>query len=367
MAVQTPALLTWSVIVFLILVNALYVTAEFGVLGVRRSRIRHLAHRGHRLARRLLPVVEDPQALDRYIAASQIGITLSSLVLGAWAQVTLAPALAPALESRIERWMLPASVTGAWLAAVVVLVGLAAAQVVVGELVPKALALQHPTRAALTTVVPMAWSLRLFAWFLAVLNGSGLAMLRLLGLRASGHRHVHSPEEIELLLVESREGGLLEPEEQARLQRALRLGQRRARDLMVPAERVAAIRATEPFASVVEQVAASPYTRLPVYETSRDCPIGILHTKDLIVAHASGERPSVRALMRPAVRVPEDMPADRLLSYLRGMRSPIALVVDRSERMVGLVTLEDVASELLGEVAGENVRGGRPRRLASDP
>ncbi len=344
----TPVVVTWGVIALLILVNAVYVAAEFGTVGVRRSRLRQLATEGHRLARRLLPIVDDPRALDRYIAASQIGITLSSLVLGAWAQVTLAPALAPRLEPWVQRWPLLESATAAGLAVGIVLATLAAAQVVLGELVPKALALQYPTRVALATVVPMVWSLRALAWFIAVLNGSGLAMLRLLGLRYTGHRHVHSPEEIELLVAESRDGGLLKPEEQARLQRALRLGRRVARDLMIPRDRVEAVDAREPFERVVERAVASPYTRLPVYESSLDHAIGVVHTKDLALAYASGARPSLRSLIRPVVRVREDLPADRLLSHLRGARAPLALVVDRRDRVVGLLTLEDVAAELLG-------------------
>lgn len=344
----------WAVILFLVLVNALYVAAEFGAVGARRSRIRRLATGGNRLAARLLPVLEDPRALDRYIAASQIGITLSSLALGAYAQVTLAPALEPYF-SGLERWR-PAAVES--IAAVVVLLGLAAFQVVVGELVPKALALQFPTRTALITVVPMRWSLRAFAWFIAVLNGSGLLVLKLLGLTYTGHRHVHSPEEIELLLVESRDGGLLEPEEQARLHRALRLGLRTARELMVPRGEVEAIAIDTPLDRIVSQVAASPYTRLPVYEGSLDQVIGFLHTQDLAVAHALGATPAVRSLVRPVVRVPEDMAADRLLGLLRERRAALALVQDRRGRVAGLVTLEDVLSELLGEVADEFKSGG---------
>ncbi len=162
--------LVWAVIAFLILVNALYVAAEFGAVGARRSRIRRLATAGNPLAGRLLPVLEDPRALDRYIAASQIGITLSSLVLGAYAQAALAPALEPYF-ARLE----PVRGLAAETAAVtVVLIGLAGLQVVVGELVPKALALQYPTRTALLTVLPMQWSLHAFAWFIAVLNGSAI-------------------------------------------------------------------------------------------------------------------------------------------------------------------------------------------------
>lgn len=342
--------LTWAVIWFLILINALYVAAEFGAIGSRRGQMRHLANRGNRLAARLVPVLDDPRALDRYIAASQIGITLSSLGLGAWAQFTLAPALEP----HLARWTALHAVATESAAAGVVLVGLAALQVVVGELMPKALALQFPTRAALATVVPMRWSLRLFAWFIAVLNGSGLLVLRALGLTYTGHRHVHSPEEIELLLVESRDGGLLEPEEQARLHRALRLGVRTARELMVPRHRIVAVVVDLPMDRVVALVTASPHTRFPVCESSMDDAIGVLHTKDLALACAREEGPPpLRSLLKPVARVGEDMLADDLLAFLRDHRTPVALVVDRRGSVTGLITLEDVVSELIGGVADE--------------
>ena len=346
----------WAVIAFLILVNALYVAAEFGAVGVRRGRIRRLADGGNRLAARLLPEIDDPWALDRYIAATQIGITLSSLVLGAYAQATLTPLLEPAFA----RFQNPRFLAAGSAAAIVVLLVLTAVQMVVGELVPKSLALQYPTRTALLTVLPMRWSLRAFAWFIGLLNGSGTLVLRLFGATNAGHRHIHSPDEIEMLIAESRDGGLLEPEEQARLRRDLRLGRRTARDLMVPRERIAAIPADTPFDRILTRLAESPYTRLPVYEDTLDRPIGALHTKDLALAcTGEGAPPPLRSLLRPLVQVPADMPADRLLAFLREKRAPLALVTDRDGRVAGLITLEDVASELLGDVADEFKSGRR--------
>ena len=165
---------------------------------------------------------------------------------------------------------------------------------------------------ALLTVLPMQWSQRLFAPSIALLNGSGVFLLKLLGVTSTGHRHVHSPEEIELLIAESRDGGLLEPLEQVRLHRALRLGLRTARQLMVPRERLAAVEASTPFEDVLRLVATSPYSRLPVYRGTLDRVIGILHTKDVVFDYI-GERPraSIATLLRPIVRVRETMPADR--------------------------------------------------------
>jgi CBS domain containing-hemolysin-like protein len=348
--------LVLAVIVVLILVNALYVAAEFGAVGARRSRIRRLAEDGNRLAARLLPEIDDPRALDRYIAATQIGITLSSLVLGAYAQATLTPLLVPVF-ARLDR---PGLLAPAASAALGVLLGLTAVQMVVGELVPKSLALQYPTRIALLTVRPMRWSLRAFAWFIAVLNGSGTLVLKLFGLAGAGHRHIHSPDEIEMLIAESRDGGLLEPEELARLRSALRLGRRSARDLMVPRERIAALSADTPFDRILTRLSESPYTRLPVYEDTIDRPIGVLHTKDLALAcTCEGDPPPLRSLLRPVTRVTADMPADRVLAFLREKRAPLALVMDPGGRVAGLITLEDVVSELLGDVADEFKSGRR--------
>jgi CBS domain containing-hemolysin-like protein len=338
------------IIVFLILLTALYVAAEFAAVGARRRRLRRLAEDGNTLAARLLPILDSPHELDRYIAASQVGITLSSLILGAYGQSTLAPRLAPLLERYAGFDPAPALST----AAVLVLLVLTVMAMILGELVPKSLALQDPTRVAILTIVPMQWSLRIFAWSIALLNGSGVLVLKLFGIGSTGHRHVHSPEEIELLIAESRDGGLLEPLEQVRLHRALRLGMRTAKQLMVPRARLAAVDASTPFADVLRLVATSPYSRLPVYRRSLDRTIGILHTKDVVLDYVSEHpRASILGLLRPILRVRESMPADRLLAFLREERSHHALVEDDEGRLAGLITLEDVVAELLGGVSDE--------------
>ncbi len=341
--------LAWAVIAILILLTGLYVAAEFAAVSARRSRLRGLADAGNALAARLLPVLESPRELDRYIAASQVGITLSSLILGAYGQATLAPRISPLLE-RLGG-LQPATAEST--AAVVVLVGLTILAVVIGELVPKSLALQHPTDVALFTFLPMQWSMRAFAWSIWLLNGSGVLLLRMLRIPSTGHRHVHSPEEIALLIAESRDGGLLEPEEQVRLHRALRLGLRSALQLMVPRARLALIDIATPFDDVLRIVGSSPYSRLPVYRGSPGTIVGILHIKDLVTQYLQAGRVPLSSLVRPIVRVPESMPADRLLAFLRDKRSHQALVEDESGAVVGLITLEDVVGELLGGVADE--------------
>ena len=355
-------LLASLVVLLLILLTALYVAAEFAAVGARRSRLRRLAEDGNTLAARILPVVEDPHELDRYIAVSQIGITLSSLLLGAYGQAAIAPRAAPLLARLFTLDAAAAQST----AAVLVLLFLTVLAMIVGELVPKSVALQDPTRTALATVLPMQWSQRLFSWAIDGLNGSGVWLLKILGVPATGHRHVHSPQEIELLIAESRDGGLLEPEEQVRLHRALRLGLRTASQLMVPRARLSGIDVMTPLEEVPRIVAASPFSRLPVYRGHLDNVLGMLHTKDVVTEYVKGmRRRSLAALLRPIARVPPDMPADRLLAFLRERRTHQALVVEPTGAVAGLITLEDVVADLLGGVADEfkvaRLRPVRPR------
>jgi CBS domain containing-hemolysin-like protein len=337
------------VITALILLNALYVAAEFGAVSVRRSRIRQLAADGNPLAAWLLPAIDSPAALDRYIAACQIGITLSSLVLGAYAQGTIAEGLIPSFAA-LGLEPIAAQSTSA----VVVLLVLTVAQVVFSELVPKSLALQYPTQTSLYTFIPMMGSLWVYRPFIRWLNGTGLLLLRVIGTPQQGHRHIHSPQEIELLIAESRDGGLLEPDEHRRLQRALRLNLRQARQLMVPRTGIAALEIDTPIEEAIGIVVQSPFSRLPVYRGSLDNIVGIVHTKDLMRLFMS-ETPgtTLAAAMRPITSIHESVTADRVLRHLRERRSHHALVVDEFGGTAGLLTLEDVLSELIGDVGDE--------------
>lgn len=354
------SIVTAAVILLLIFINALYVAAEFAAVSVRRSRVQQRAEDGNSLARRLLPIIQDPALLDRYIAACQIGITISSLVLGAYAQATLAPALTP-LFARFGGLQ---EIVAQSAAAAVVLVGLTGFQMVFGELVPKSLALQFPTAMAFYTVIPMQWSLRLLSWFIAILNGSGIAILRLLGFDSTGHRHIHSPEEIEYLIAESRKGGLLEPAEHERLRKALHLGVIQVEEVMVPRTRMEAIEFDTPFNEVVRIVAESPFTRLPVYKETPDRIVGILHVQDVARRALAGDAPPLQALLRPVVVVPEGLSAERALERLREEKHHMAIVVDEFGGTAGLVTLGDILDEIFGGIADEfKQEEARPERL----
>jgi putative hemolysin len=350
------------IIVVLTLLTALYVAAEFAAVSVRRSRLRQLAEDGHWLAQRLLPYVENPHKLDRYIAASQIGITLTSLILGAYGQRAIAPHLAPPLAA----WTGMDLPTAESTAAVSTLIALTIFNVIVGELVPKSVALQFPTQVALYTIFPMQWSLWLYGGFIRFLNGGGWLLLKVMGVRQTGHRHIHSPEELELLLAESRDGGLLEPDEHRRLQRALRMRLRTAGHLMVPRGRIHAADINTPFQELLPRLAASPYTRVPVFDGTLDRLIGIVNTKQLALRQLTGRMPKTLAeLMRPAVTVPETMTGDRLIALFREKRTHQAIVTDAQSRVVGIVSLDDLLTDLLG--TKEEASGGPGASGGSGP
>jgi len=356
-------LITWVVIALLLALNGFYVAAEFAAVSVRRSRVRRMAEEGNRMARRLLPTLGEARHLDRYIAACQVGITISSLVLGAYGQATLGESLTPLFESWGDMQVVAAQSTSA----AVVLVGLTTLQMVLGELVPKSLALQYPTRLALLTVLPMRWSEKLLSWFIAILNGSGWLILRMMGIEPEGHRHLHSPEEIRFLVAQSHEGGQLGEREQHRLNHALGLTKRTARELMVPRTRVVAVDEAAGLEAALETAATVPYTRLPVYRESIDNIVGMVHTKDLTTAALAGEVGGPKGLgehTRSILAIHESVSADRVLSLMRKERSIMAVVVGDFGGTSGIITTEDILSEMLGEVADEfKHAAGPPKEL----
>ncbi len=344
-------LIIYVIFFFLIAANALYVAAEFAVVSVRRNQIKKLAEEHHWLAQRLLPVLEDTASLDRYIAASQIGITLSSLILGAYSQATLGQDVAVLLQQL--GGMEPLAAQPA--AMMIVLVLLTGLQVVFGELVPKSLALQYPVQLALYTYLPMHWSLRLYSGFIALLNGSGIILLRALGIKYSRHRHIHSPEEIDMLIAESREAGLLKLHEQQRLHQALHLSHRTARQLMVPRRFVAAVSENTPPPQLFQVMIESPFSSLPVYKGTKDNIIGILRTKDIAAYFAKRQTlPTVGETMRPVTSVLNTVTGDRLLAIMRQCHSRKLIVVDEYGSMQGLVTLDDILVAFTSGVTEES-------------
>lgn len=349
-----------AVLALLLLANALYVAAEFATLSSRRARLAQMADEGNRLAQIILPIVEDPHKLDAYIAACQLGITLSSLVLGFYAQATLSPLVAPLLTDLGGL----APMAAASLAATVVLLILTGFQVIIGELVPKNIGVQYPERLALLTAVPLRWSMILFRPLVWLFNGSGQLILRLLGVQPiREHVHAHSPEEIAILVEESGAGGLLDTQERRLIENTLWMRQTTVRQLMVPRTRVLAASVDRPCDELFSLLATSPFSRLPLYEGSIDNVVGVVHLKELLClrrglgptddAESAGPVGDVRQVMSSALFVSETMPADQAFTLLQQKRHHVAIVLDEYGGTAGIVTLEDLIEEIFGEVQDE--------------
>lgn len=345
------------IVLSMIFINALYVAGEFSSVSARKTRIIQLAEEGNTFARTLLPILEDPHKLDNYIAASQVGITLSSLVLGIFGERQIAPLIAPWI-ARLP-FGLDSSAAGAaaatGIATTLVLVFLTTLQVVLGELVPKSIGIQYPERMALATVLPVKWSADyLLKPLIVILNGSGTLILKLLGVAADHeHAHVHSPEEIVILVRESHRGGLIDADERQFLQNVFRSSRIQAGEIAIPRNRMVAAPIDRPLNQVLEMAAESAFTRIPIYEKDIDHIAGFVHLRDLFTLQRTEPDASLRRILRPVPFVPESLSLPAVWDRLDQAQSYLAIVFDEYGGTAGLLTREDLIEELFGELQDE--------------
>jgi CBS domain containing-hemolysin-like protein len=350
-------LIIFFVVSVLIFFNGLYVGGEFSSVSARKTRIIQMADEGNRLAQTLLPVLQDRHKLDNYIAASQVGITLSSIVLGIYGERQIAPLIAPWI-ARLPIGVDPATgshVAAAGIASILVLFLLTTLQVVMGELVPKSIAIQYPETIALATALPMKWSADyILRPLIVLLNGSGTLILRLLGTTAGGsHTHVHSPEEILILVKESHRGGLIATDERRFLQNVFRSGQLRAEEIAVPRPRLVAAPVDSSVSEVLKLAADSAYTRIPVYERDIDHIVGFVHLRDLFTLYRTDDQADIHSIVRPVPFVPETLTSAEVWERLDEAQSYLAIVFDEFGGTSGLITREDLIEELFGELQDE--------------
>lgn len=345
-----PDLIPLLIIVFLVAINALYVAAEYATVGVARTRARTLLRQGCPGAAALVDLTGDPVRLDRAITTCQIGISASSLALGAYAQVVLAPALIPWLS----RWGGWGEVAVNSLAVVVVLAATSSFQIVFGEQLPKSLVVRDPPRWALRTSRLLWLSNRLFAPLHLILGPATRGLLRLAGLHGPVGEQAHSSAEIGWIVAQSARVGALRPDQGERLRNAIHFARRMARDVMVPRVLVQAMPVTASLDEMRTLILASGHSRIPVYQDNLDQVIGVLHAKDLLLrAGGPGAPPSLQSLLRRLPMVPWSMRSLRLLERMKAERTGMAVVLDEHGGTAGIVTLEDLVEEVLGEVEDE--------------
>ncbi len=323
--------------------NALYVAAEFATVGARKSRIQASAQDGNKSASTLFDIVRNPVAIDNYVAACQIGITLSSLVAGAFAQQELTP--------RFEAWF---GSSARAVAIVVTLLIITSLQVILGELLPKTLALRYPERIAIATLRPMQVSQILFKPLVFIFNGSAFAIMRAFGLNTEhSHAHVHSPDELAALFNESAAGGLIDAAERDMVAGVLSVEERLVREIMTPRRRLVGIDGETTVESALAELVETPHTRFPVWSGSSDDAIGLVNLRDLYVQASASPASSVATLVRPVLEIAETLSVPELWSRLNSAEQHCALVINEYGDVAGLVTLEDVIEEIFGEVRDE--------------
>jgi CBS domain containing-hemolysin-like protein len=339
-------------VIGLVLANGFFVAAEFALVSVRRTRVEELIAQGNRTAVIVRRAVHDP---DRFIAATQLGITLASLLLGWIGEEALIPMLEPLFALLPERWIGAAHTSIAVAISFAIITFL---HVVIGELAPKSIALQHPERTSLLVARPILWSFYIFLPFIWVLNGAGNFLLRLFGIQpASAHERVHSVQELKMLLDDSRRGGVLEEEEQRMLISVFDLADVTARQVMIPRPDLATVSKDDPIRALVERFRATGHSRFPVLGPGGvDDVVGVVSVKDLLLDMPEDaidlERP-VHDLIRPAIFFPETKPVVDLLEVLRQDHTRMAILVDEYGGVAGALTVEDIVEEVVGELQDE--------------
>ena len=347
-------LIVFAIIFALVIANGLFVAAEFAIVGATRSKMEHAAGLGNRLAQRVVRILEDPKRQDRYIATTQVGISVASLGLGMYGEHVLADWISGHLVPFDNRWIAAHA-----MASVVAIAILTYLHIVIGEMVPKALALQRADHTVLY-VTPLIEVLQSALFPIVVgLNGIGNGLLRLIGVRrqeVEGERY-HTTEELQFIVQESQEGGMLRGESGTILRELFEFGDLVAGEVMVPRVQIVGIAVgTEP-EELRAIVSAHLHTRYPIYAGDLDNIIGSLHIKD-ILRHLIAGRPITAREARPLPYVPGQALLDEVLAAMRRDQSQMAVVMDQHGGTAGLVTMEDLFEEVVGEI--EEGRGRVP-------
>ncbi|MFN2187302.1 MAG: hemolysin family protein [Candidatus Promineifilaceae bacterium] len=345
--------LTKPTIMLLVLLNGFFVAAEFAIIGVRPSKIDQMVQEGSKDAEYVQSILDSPSKQDRYIATAQLGITIASLGLGMYGEPKIAEFIDPYMTHFLGG---PVSIGLLHtVSSIIALSLLTYLHVVLGEMVPKSISLSTPDRAVLTISKPMAVSQRILGIPVRILNGIGRLLLQVFHIPAAeGHARLHTVEEIELIVSESAVEGLLLEEEEEMIRNIFDFSEREAGQIMTPRPRVQAIDQEMPLDELLAFVTNSRHSRFPVYKEDLDHVVGILNLKDLIQQQLENDRELVLTeILRPAPAVPEDLPIERLLEEFKTQHIHMSVVLDEFGGLAGIVTLEDLVEEIVGEVRDE--------------
>jgi CBS domain containing-hemolysin-like protein len=336
------------IVVLLVLANGFFVASEFALVGVRKSRIESLAKAGNLRARRLLPLINN---LNAYISATQLGITLASLALGWIGEPAIAHLLEVPLKGRVSETVMH---TIAFAIAFTIITFL---HIVLGELAPKTLALERAEKTALAIALPMEIFYKIFRWPIRVLDWAGTRTVRLFGLHPSGsHASIYTEDELRQLIDISRASGHLEADDQRLINRVLDFSDAQVREAMIPRTAVAALPVTATLEEAKRAFRSLGYSRLPVYEDNLDKVVGVLVRRDLEPYLESATPPddfNLRNLIHPPQFIPTAARLGAALNQMQSKRIHLGFVVDEHGGLEGIVTLEDLLEEIVGEINDE--------------
>jgi putative hemolysin len=334
------------VLVLLTLLEGFFVAAEIALVSIRRSRVEQLVEEGSDGARRVRRLLDEP---GRFLAVAQLGLTVIGFFASAYAAVSLVDGFRDLLTG-----FGMSTDTAATLALVIVTVVLALFTIVFAELVPKSLALSNPERYALALSRPVEFLARVLGPVIALLTQVTRWITRLFGAEITKEASI-SAEELRLIVERGGEQGILEAEEEQMINAVIELGERRVHEVMVPRIAIAALPSTATFEEATDLVIAAGHSRIPVYEDTVDHIVGILYAKDLLpfLRPEAAERPTLLSLLRPPVLVPESLPVDDVLHQLQRRRVHMAIVLDEYGGTAGLVTIEDLLVEIVGDIQDE--------------
>lgn len=339
------------IVIILVLLNGIFVAAEFAMLGARATRMEQLAEEGNATAGHVQGILESSDKINSYLATAQLGITIVTLGLAIYAE----PRIAHWLEPKLEVWFGWSHDFAARIGYFIVIGVLTYLHVVFGEMIPKSLALTDANRwvLILDRFMSLLQSvLRVPIW---ILNGIGNLMLRLMRVPpADGHARLYSPEEIEQIISESSEGGLIDADAEEMIQNIFDFSDRTVGQVMTPRRKMLAFSVDMPKDELLTKVASSRFSRFPIFEGDNDHILGVLHLKDLAeYVLNNGRAFDLRTIMRDAPRVAEDIPVEEMLALFKAEQMHMAVVFDEYGGTSGIVTLEDLVEEVVGEVRDE--------------
>lgn len=329
--------------------NGFFVAAEFSMVSVRKTRIAELTKDGNFNAKIALETLKD---LDRFVAAVQLGVTISSIGLGWVGESTLAAMLLPIFNFIPHQFQLIAVHSVATTAAFILITIM---HVVIGELVPKSIALQYPEKTSLFIALPMKLISKVFDPFISLLNGLGKVILKMLKIPHASTSHLaHSIDELNMLINASYKEGVLNETEKDMLHNVFKFSDLSAKQVMIPRTDMACIPSDITYDELSKITSENQYTRYPVYDENLDHIIGIIHVKDLYVHSIKNDGEfSVKRLLRPVLLVPETITMDSLVREFKKCQGQMAIVIDEFGGTSGIITLEDVLEEIFGEVQDE--------------